>query len=174
MTAQSVAQAIQFIIAPAVLVTTCALLLNGLLARYAAVNERLRLMARERLDLLRTDRSSRPTSGEGVDPLTAERLSQIDSQIPELLGRHRLIRNAILIIDCAILVFIASMILIAIATVIGIDGLGTVTLPVFLGGTILLLTGAILMAIEESRSHRALEYEVRRMMRLGDDSLRSR
>ncbi len=174
MTPQAVAQTIQFIIAPAVLVTTCALLLNGLLLRYAAVNDRLRLMASEQLEILRMLQSRHPTSTDGLDPLTAERLSQIATQMPELLGRHRLIRNAILIEYSAVLIFIGSMIMTAVATVIGADWIGSVVLMVFLVGTIVLLAGAILTAIEVSRSHHALEYEVRQIMSLGDDSLRSR
>ena len=46
-------QVIQFIIAPTVMVSACSLILNGILVRYAQVNDRLRLMAHERWDLVR-------------------------------------------------------------------------------------------------------------------------
>ena len=173
MTPQAVAQTIQFIIAPVVMVTTCALLLTGVLSRYAAVNDRLRLMVRERLDILQTFHSSHPASGQELDLLTAERLSQIDTQIPELLDRHGLLRDVLITFYSTVMVFIVSVILIALATVLAIDSIAMVALIAFLVGTIGLLIGAILVSIDVSLSHRALAYEVRRMMKLGDDTLRS-
>jgi hypothetical protein len=47
MSAEMVARTIQLIIAPVVMVTTCSILLGGLLSHYAALNDRLRGMARE-------------------------------------------------------------------------------------------------------------------------------
>ncbi len=44
-----VARTIQLVLAPVVMVTTAALILNGVLGRYSAVNDRLRVMALERL-----------------------------------------------------------------------------------------------------------------------------
>ena len=57
MSAENVTRTIQLILAPVVMITACALLLNGLLSRYDALNARLRIMGRERLDLLRTPRT---------------------------------------------------------------------------------------------------------------------
>src|SRR5579884_4097507 len=95
MTAQSIASSIQLIIAPVVMVTACAILINGLLTHYANINDRLRLMARERLDLLRLIRDEK-SAAPGVDSFTVERLDQIDREMPELLQRHGLVRNALL------------------------------------------------------------------------------
>jgi uncharacterized membrane protein YphA (DoxX/SURF4 family) len=53
MNAEMPPRTIQLILAPVVMVTACAILLAGLLSRFAALNDRLRLLARERLDLLR-------------------------------------------------------------------------------------------------------------------------
>ena len=49
----SVSQTIQFILAPAIMISACAIILGGLLSRYAAVNDRLRALAHERFDLIR-------------------------------------------------------------------------------------------------------------------------
>jgi hypothetical protein len=46
-----VAQTIQFIIAPVVMVSTCAIVLGSLLGRYAFLNERLRTLAQEHWNL---------------------------------------------------------------------------------------------------------------------------
>lgn len=173
MTPQAVAQTIQFIIAPVVMITTCVLLVSGVLARYAAINDRLRLMARERLEILQTFRASHPAPHQELDPLLAERLRQIDTQIPELLRRHGLLRDVLLIVYSAVTVFVVSVILIAVATVLGVNWAATAALLVFLVGTIGLLIGSVLTAIEISFSHRALDYEVQRIMKLGDDVRRS-
>src|SRR4051812_48031474 len=82
MDVEMVAKNLQLIIAPVVMISSCALLLTGLLGRYAAVNDRLRAMARERLDLWHSD-----IDGDGFK---TERLHQIDQQIPDLLRRHRM------------------------------------------------------------------------------------
>src|SRR6185369_9638360 len=91
-------QIIQFIIAPVVMVSACALILNGILTRYAQVNDRLRLMMHERWELLRS------VGQEGVIPtsvprrLIAERLHEIDVQAPPLLGRHQQLRDPSLLV----------------------------------------------------------------------------
>lgn len=53
MNAATIPRTIQPILAPVAMVTTCAILVSGILAHYAVVNERLRSLTHERLDLLR-------------------------------------------------------------------------------------------------------------------------
>src|SRR5579883_2348490 len=100
----TVARIIQTILPPVVMVTSCALVLNGLLQRYAAVNDRLRAMARERLDLVRAAGGELQASLSDADSYTRERLREIDHQIPDLLHRHSLIRDALLTVYLAIVV----------------------------------------------------------------------
>src|SRR5689334_1681673 len=107
MDVEMVARNIQLIIAPVVMISSCAILLTGLLGRYAAVNDRLRAMARERLEIWH--------SGARDAPFQVERLCEIDTQMPDLLRRHRLIHHAVLSVFCAILVFVSSMFIIAFA-----------------------------------------------------------
>src|ERR1041385_1344158 len=85
---EMVARTIQLIIAPAVMITSCCIFTNGLLAHYAAIGERLRITVRERVDLLKeTEAGSqrRPTiegNAEGSGLIIQERLADIDFQIP--------------------------------------------------------------------------------------------
>ena len=110
MTAESIVKIIQLILAPAVMVTTCAILLGGMQGHYAAVNDRLRAMARERLDLLLgLGQSSNP------EAFVSERLEQIDHQLPDILRRHKRIRDTVLLVNCAVLVYLLSMVVIAAA-----------------------------------------------------------
>lgn len=164
MTAQNVASTIQLILAPVVMVTACAILAGGLLTRYGVINDRLRAMTRERLDLLRAGANAAQR-----DPLLGERLTELDAQVPGLMHRHQQARNALLNVYSASLVFIADMFVIALATTAGWAWLPTLVLITFLAGTALLFVGLLLTLLELRSSHEALYYEVRRVTGLGKE-----
>ena len=162
MTAETVSKTIQLILAPIVMVTACAILAGGLLTRYAAINDRLRAIVRERLDLLRAGAGQAQR-----DPLTAERLEELDEQAPGLLRRHTQARNALLGTYSAVLIFISDMFLIALAAATGLDWLADVVLVVFLAGVAALFAGVLLTLLELRTSHLAVQREVRRVAALG-------
>src|SRR5208282_6326966 len=89
--------AIQAMVAPVVLITTGAILSGALLTMYGSVNDRMRAMDRERLDIL-TGTAGALLSAAEVPPAGRERLTQLDTQLPMLLRRHRLLHNAVLLI----------------------------------------------------------------------------
>jgi hypothetical protein len=139
------------------MISACAITLTGILSHYAAINDRMRAMARERLGL----------AGEAdivKEAAMRERLNEIDAQLPKLLRRHKMIRNSVLLIYVAVLIFIADMFVIAAATMA--ETLAALALAVFLGGMGALLVGVLLMAMEIRISHRAVEYEVLRVLAL--------
>src|SRR5687767_13503104 len=107
---EMVARNIQIILAPVVMVTACAILLQGLLARYAQISERLRNLSRERLDLLFAQMTN--------DGLRAERLRLIDVQIPDLVKHHKFAHDAVLAVYYAVLLFLTSMFAIALAAML--------------------------------------------------------
>jgi hypothetical protein len=165
MNAEMVAWIIQLILAPALMVSACAITQGGLLGRYAAINDRLRAMGRERLDLLRNkgeDESGSPTA----ISFTAERLQQIDHQIPDLLHRHKLTHDAVLALYCAILFFVGDMFTIALAVVTNLQEVGLAALAIFLVSTAVLMIGMYLAVIEIRTSHRSLHYEVQQIAHL--------
>jgi hypothetical protein len=164
---EAVTRTIQLVLAPVVMVTACAILLNVLQSRYAIVNDRLRAMSGERLELLRTPGASTLALPPNADAFIVERLAEIDRQIPDLLGRHLTLRNAILAVYYAIAAFIATMFVIALATTFGTAFLATTILVLFLAGTALVLVGVGLTAVEVRASHLAVHYEVNRVMGLG-------
>ncbi len=61
----TVTHLIQLMIVPVVMVTACTLLINGMLQQYASINDRLRSMARERLDFWRIGKSDLTTPQPG-------------------------------------------------------------------------------------------------------------
>lgn len=161
--AQAVAATIQLILAPVVMVTSCAIMVGGLLQRYAAINDRMRAMTRERFELLR---SMGRTDSAQLDPFVAERLGEIDAQFPDLLHRHTLIHTSVLTVYCAVLVFVASMFVIAGAAAFSSSAAATAVLILFLAGTAVFLAGVLLTALEVRTSQRAVVYEVERVMSL--------
>jgi len=160
MSVETVAKAIQLILAPVVMVSACAILLGSLQARYGAINDRLRSLVRERLDLLQASASVSSPS------LADERLTQIDTQIPLLLAHHSLAYHAVLTVYCAAFAFILDMFVIAFGVATNTDLIATVVLLLFLLGVALLLIGAVFMVLEVSTSRRALYYEVHRVAAL--------
>jgi hypothetical protein len=167
---ETITRAIQFILAPAVMITSCAILVSGVLAHYAELNDRLRALVRERLELLRGPDGSLGLAAIAHDAFKLERLGEIDAQLPSLLHRHGLVHRSVLAIYLAILIFVLSMLAIAVAVVPSAQGsvtLAMVALVIFLIGTVALLTGMLLISIEIRTSNAAVRFEVERVMGLG-------
>lgn len=79
MAIQLVAQTIQVILALVVLITSIAIIIGGMLQQCSGTNDRLRALARERLQLLRTPEGAiARLDGAKLDEYTAERISEID------------------------------------------------------------------------------------------------
>ena len=106
--------AVQAMVAPVVLITTAAILSGALLTMYSSVNDRMRAMDGERLGIL-TSAAGTLLSATEVPPAGRERLTQIDTQLPMLLHRHRLLHNAVLSIYAGVAVLVLSVIAIGVA-----------------------------------------------------------
>lgn len=85
---------IQAMLAPAVLMTTAALMVNGIQTMYSSVKDRMRAMSSEKL--------ARYTRGDGellnrhqLSATAVLRVDLIDAQLPLLRQRHRWLRNAL-------------------------------------------------------------------------------
>lgn len=158
MSAADVAQTIQLIIAPVVLVTACAIIQGGVLGRFMYVGQRMRSLANERLELLHT--------GKMEDAFSLERLQEIDRQIPLLKRRHRLLQKTVLLIYSAITILLISMFAIALSVALDSGEAATLALMCFLLGTCLLLTSVVCAGQEARMSHQAICYEVDRITSL--------
>ena len=101
--------AVQAMVAPVVLITTAAILSGALLTMYGSVNDRMRAMDHERLEIL-TGAHGTLLSAAEVPPSGRERLTQIDTQLPRLLRRHRLLHNAVLLIYAGVGVLVLAVI----------------------------------------------------------------
>jgi Protein of unknown function (DUF2721) len=153
--------AISAMVAPVVLLTVGGLMTNGLLMVYSAINDRMRDMTRERLEIRRGP-VGQVLDADSVTPIDRERLYQIDVQLPMLLRRHKLTRASVLVIYTAIVVLGFSIIVIAIA--VGQDSAVTadVALGLVLAGTVILLGGMGVAAMSLAKSADAISYAVDR------------
>jgi hypothetical protein len=167
MNVDTLARTIQFILAPVVMISSCAVLLNGMLARYASVNERLRTMDRERFDLLVRNAALRGAAVTLEAALVGERLDEIDSQLPILLRRHQMLRDGLLALYGATMAFVVAMFAIATVVIANAESVDYGALILFLVGNALLLLSISLIVVEVRVSHRAVRYEVNRLQRLG-------
>ena len=145
-----VSRAIGVIIAPTVLITSCALLINGLLQRFENMATRLRGMNLERLRLL----------GEAGQRLPEARLRQIDVQAPRMLRRLRLLRNALVLAYLAIFVGVISMLVLAAAVLADAALAAALALGLLLGGTVALLVSVAITTTEVWRAHLDVVYEM--------------
>jgi hypothetical protein len=153
---ETTAKAMQYILAPVVMISASAILLNGLQTRYTTLNSRLREMAHERLQLVLENR-------EPVE-YQKERLTEIDSQLPRLLRHYARVHMALMIMYLAILLFIMNMFLIAIAYQSRSPMAANAALTFFLVAAATLLL-AILVNMRDFRdSHRLTEFEVNRVL----------
>lgn len=163
---------IQLILAPAVMVSACAILISGMMSQYGAINDRLRALACERLQLLWAPDGGFRAVEQPTHEFVAERLGQIDTQVPHLLFRHNLVHRALFVTYFAILGYLGSMFAIAIAATVGapsthVSPAATVALLVFLASTAALLVGATEMVRNIGVSQRTVQYEARRVLELG-------
>lgn len=162
MSAETVTRTIQLIVAPVVMVSACAIFVGGLLSHYEAINARMRAMARERLDILRA-----PAKG---DFILAERLAEIDVQLPQLLQRHARVHHALLAAYVCILILVASMCAIAFSAITPAEWLVALVLAMFVTGILAMLVSVMLIAVEVRTSQLTVGFEVERVLGLGDHS----
>jgi hypothetical protein len=163
--AESIARTVQLILAPVVMISSAAIILNGLLTHYGEVNSRIRAMNRERFDILHLLASS------GTDTqLIRQRLDAIDHQIPDLLDRHHVIHDAILALYYAVVILVGSMFVVAAAALTDHPVLAGGVLALLLLGTAVLLYALVLITREIRRSRRSIVYEAQSTLNLAPQS----
>jgi uncharacterized membrane protein (DUF485 family) len=156
-TTDELSRTIQLILAPVVMVSAASIFVSGLLAHYQAINDRVRALVRERFDLL---------ANASLGRLTPERLAEIDAQLPLLLRRHRLVRDALLAVYASILALVISMCVIALTATAWAGWIATLVFGIFVIGVLALLLGVVLTVLEVRSSDGALRFEVAQVRRL--------
>ena len=170
---ETTARAMQYILAPVVMISASALILNGMHGRYTSLNHRLRDMSRERLKLLDSDIDDSVYKN--------ERLDYIDTELPIMLDHYVQVHQAIMFMYLAVMLYVVNMFMIAIAyqtqsaaipfsfgeaspTKMVAKGIVLTALAFFLIGTATSLLALTVNIREFRNSHELTEHEVRRAL----------
>jgi hypothetical protein len=157
--------AIADLVAPVVLLTVGGMLSNGLIAVYSDINNRLREMTREQLEIRRGP-AGQVLDDDSLPAIDRDRLHEIGVQLPMMLRRHKLTRMSVLTIYIAVVVFGLSIVVIAIAVTTNDEIAGRVALGLVVAGTIIMLVGLAVAATSLARSADAISYAVNRTTKL--------
>lgn len=144
-----VAPIIANVLAPAVMVSYCGLLILGLQNRYSTVVNRLRALNHERFELARMPE---------MPVYEAERFSIISVQIKRFVKRCRMIRNAITCIFSGVIFFLLSATLSLVDALRNIDLADWIILTFSLG-LIATIASMILATIDIYNSFRIVAIE---------------
>ena len=158
--------AISAMVAPVVLLTVGGVLSNGLLTVYSGINDRMREMTRERLQIRRGP-AGELLDADAVPPVDQERLLEIGVQLPLMVQRHKLTRASLLVIFVALVVLGLSIVVIAIAVALDDQIAGRVALGLVLAGTTIMLLGFGVATTSLAKSADAITYAVDRTTRFG-------
>jgi hypothetical protein len=167
MSVEAITRAIQFILAPVVMVSSCAILLTGILTVYNSLSERLRNFTHERLELLRGKDGGFDLDAIRDDAYKMERLREIDELLPGILRRHEQVHQSALAMYLGIMTFVLSMFSIAVAVITQVAAAATLAFVIFLLGTAAMFVSVVLMGLEIRTSNMAIRYEALRIKDLG-------
>jgi hypothetical protein len=146
--------AIQAILAPALMVSACGLLLLGLLNRYGVVMARVRALNEERR---RLERNGATAAASGAE---SERHGSVVRQVKDLVDRVRLLRNAVVCQIIGVGCFVLTSLFIGLR-VAGPEILQRLNpLPVFILGMAVVFVGVTFEGFDVVRAYRTIRMEV--------------
>jgi hypothetical protein len=155
-----VSQIIGQVLAPTIMISACGLMLLGLQNKYSNIIDRIRVLNEER----------RKLRGMSLDENKRNRRDSIEQQIPRLLDRARLEKNAILFMYIGVLFFVITSVF------IGIDllfheyvKLGMLTSTLFMIGLACVFIAAVNAYLEIRKAYDIVLIEVAELNLQKDD-----
>lgn len=147
---------IQFMLAPAVMISACGLLLLGTNNKYSAIANRIRLLNEERRRFL-----LKIKHGKELDIFESTRFSSIMKQLEQLSGRLKLVRNSIISYSVAIFLFIVTSLLIGFDFLLQLK-LGVVLMLIsFISGMIAVGLGILFVLLETTKGFEIINLEIK-------------
>lgn len=159
MSVEQSTQLIQLILNSILISVACALVLGGLTARQAALEERLQLLTRQYYDY------ADPV--EGSAGLRSDRLSYVKKALRQVQYRCQISHYSILAVHYALLFSIVSVLILAFRTAINLDWLIPVAMACFIFGIAIMLISVGLTLIDLHLSDRPLLEDIRGILNLG-------
>ena len=150
----SVIQAIQLILAPAVMINACGLLLLGISNRYSMILTRVRALNEEKRRIAVRLGEKHSTPEEAV------RVESLVRQIERLLVRARYARNAVLSYLVGVGTFVLTSLLIGADFFSGVLELRIVIMSVFLAGIMAMMAGVVYAIMDTLKAYDVIRYDV--------------
>lgn len=147
---------IQLMLAPAVMISACGLLLLGISNKYSSITNRLRILNEER-----RRHHNKMNTGVEMDYVDMTRLQSISKQLGDLLFRLKLVRNVILFYVFGIFLFIFTSLLIGIDIFLTTKITDYFALATFIMGLISVGIGLIYSLRETQKGYNILELEIK-------------
>jgi len=151
----TVIQIIQLMLAPAVMISACGLLLLSINNRYSLVVNRIRLLNEEKRRLMLKVGDKKPEIEDNV------RLESIAKQIELLVFRGKLVRNSVITFIVGIALFVLTSLLIGISSFLSPADLNYIIIAAFLLGMISVFIGTIYMGLEARKGYEIILFEVK-------------
>jgi hypothetical protein len=151
----TVTQIIQLMLAPAVMINACGLLILGINNKYSLVVNRIRLLNEEKRHL------ALKTGGRDFTYEENIRLESIAHQLRELVFRVKLVRNAVLSYTAAVALFVMTSLLIAIDFFNQTLHLQGLIIAAFVIGMIVVVVGIGFAFFETKKGYDIVQYEVK-------------
>jgi hypothetical protein len=149
-------QAIQSILAPAVMISSNGLFFLGLNARQGSLYSRIRALNEEKRKIIREI-----NNGVDHDHCDDIRCLSIDHQLNKLLRRSWYVRNSIICCTVAVGLFVLTSFAIGLLFVIDSAAVHGVPLFLFVAGMLLVLSGCIFLGVDELVSYSVIILEVK-------------
>lgn len=149
----SVIQIIQLILAPAVMINACGLLLLTTSSKYSSVMGTIRILNEEKRRLFKK-------AGEkNFEELL--RLESLSKQIDRLIVRAKLVRDSVMCYTGAIALFILTSLLIGMGFLIHGFESASAIIVAFLSGVIAVLAGVLYTFLDAKKAYEIVHFDVR-------------
>lgn len=147
-------QIIQLMLAPAIMISACGLLLLGVNNKYSIIVNRIRLLNEEKRNLLLKVGEKPPPTEMNV------RFESITKQLSHLSDRIKIVRNTVLSYVIAVALFVSTSLLIGVSSFLSLERLNFIIIAAFLSGMISVLVGACFAGIEILKGYEIVMYEI--------------
>jgi len=150
----SVIEAIQLILAPAVMISACGLLMLGINSKFSTVLSRIRMLNEEKRKLrIRA-------GGKKFSFDESQRMASIGLQLGRLLKRAAHVRNSLMCYIAAVALFVVTSLLIGVDFFMGQINLDTPVIILFLGGMISVFLGIVFAALDTKMAYDIVQFDV--------------
>ncbi len=147
---------IQFMLAPAVMISACGLLLLGINNKYSIIVNRIRLLNDERRRC-----TLKLRDGKELDYLESVRLESIIRQLKQLKERLHLVRNCVMSYSTAIFLFIVTSLLIGLDVLFDFKMTMFFMVSTFVLGMTAVGIGSLIALRETMRGYEIVEFEIK-------------